>query len=136
MIITINAHAGIFRLHPGHTREAQSFRHRLTDLHACQAITPGVERRAGDDNVRPSFFEFSEDCRDCFVPVLMKIVIAEINRRGDLSLIMQLRVEPARRARRTFDDSHLTIRFFFAAETGKKLIDDMHDTDHSFSLFM
>src|SRR5262245_21184797 len=67
--------------------------------------------------------------RVCFM--LMKIVVAVINRGSDLRFFAELKLQSSRRAVAAFDHAHRHARLFLPAEAGEELINDMNDRGHS-----
>ena len=66
--------------------------------------------------------------------MFMKIIVAEVNRRDDFPTLSQLRLQPARRSRRAVGHGNWNVRFLFTADAGEKLVQNMHDANHGFSL--
>src|SRR5215204_1046885 len=62
--------------------------------------------------------------------MLMKVVIAIVDRASHLDFGAELRLEPARRAGGVFDHADRHARLIFASQTGKELINDMDDCGH------
>src|SRR5262245_1339535 len=58
-----------------------------------------------------------------------------MNGRDNLATIAQLRLQTARRSNRAFAYTHRDIGFIFPADPSEKLIDDMDDANHGFTLF-
>jgi len=63
--------------------------------------------------------------------VLVKIIVANIDRGDDLSFLTELDLQSPRRSGATLYHPDGQTGLLFATESGKKLVDDVNDLDHA-----
>ena len=128
--LPISVHAGIFDVHRGHARYRQFVGNCIARLDAHHTVASGIESGPGNNNLRLSGPHGIQDARDRFILVLVKVIVADIDRAHDHRLSTRFRLQSPRRPGAALDDADRHTGFFLAAETGKKLIDDVNDVDH------
>ena len=119
--------AGVLLIHTGEDLDAQLVLNSLADGGAGVAVTAGVERGTGKEQVGILGLDPLEDLRLGFLLVLGKVGVAAHDRLGDLSFAL-----PGLLERETGTDDAVAqlgsdMSHLFAADVGKELVDIMNN---------